>query len=222
MTQNEFTRNMYRLANQVKHTFGDSKILVCPLAWNGAYDFGVYEKAMKDVQCQFPAYERRDIEKDRSQDPLDGEYRRIITPASDAKVPGIKYIVLFDDTIKSGKTMIGALVWALENKDELGFERAYIMASNDLLGMAHFSLLSHYNRWLGPADIMRNGAPEKGVLPFPETLKKLEGRGLLAAIGEMVMDVPGTDSRHEQAPTNGHTAFRDLIKKYKHYRGDSK
>jgi len=123
-------------------------------------------------------------------DDVNGEVRRILTPAHDIQVPGIRHLVLFDDSIKTGKTIIGALAWALENKEVLGFEKAYLVASYDLCGVAHFALDVRCDRCVGPVEVMRKGIPENAIEPFPKTYQMLEKKGRLGSIAELKVVSP--------------------------------
>jgi hypothetical protein len=195
--------NARKLADYFSATFGKDKILICPLKRSGTYYFDEYEKFIRGMKFPFPPYEKREIEPE-GRDAMKGEVRRIITSVHGIEVPEIKYIVLFDDSIKSGKTMLGALAWALENKETLDFEKIYVTASLDLLGMSHFAVDMHHYRLPGPIEIMRHGVPEEGVAPFPVTLKRLEERGLLSAIADVYTSHGAdADSKNGKADGNG-------------------
>ena len=192
-------------------TFGDSNILVCPLKRNGSYDFDRYEKIIREKGYQFPSYERRDIEPE-SRDTMNDEVRRIITPVQDVKVPEAKDLVIFDDSIKSGGTIFGALAWALENRDELKFEKVYVVASYDLIGVAHFSLYPGYDSWRGLVDVMKNGVPERHVAPYTETLERLEKNDLLSAIGEFAQSENDLDE--DDDPIQDESGLTDAVEAY--------
>ena len=214
-------KNLKNLAAQLYAAFIEEKrlsegekILICPLKRNGAIDFAGYEKLLGKTNYSFPLYEKREIEPE-NRESATCEVRRIVTPASDVKVPNIRYIVLFDDSIKTGKTMIGALAWLLENKEELGFDKVYVAASWDRVGISHFCAEPSYIKWHGPVDFMYNGAPEKDLRPFPKTYKKLEKSGLLSAIGDLAVHY----NPNVNGPSDATSGQVDPFKTYKKIKG---
>ena len=173
-----------RLAEYFSTTFGREKILIYPILNSGAHYFTKYEKLIGQMKLSFPPYQRKDI-KSQKKERARGEVRRILTSAKRARPKNsIKNLVLFDNTIQTGRSMLGACEWALTNKERIGFEQLYIVALHDWLRMAHFSLGHPPMSYLGPLEIMKHGVPDAmpPVLPYTETLKKLEP--LASAIAE--------------------------------------
>ena len=76
-----------------------------------------------------------------------GSYREIATPATEIDIKENVSGLLFDNSIRTGKSMTGAALWALQNSEELGLKRLYTMTLMDCLGMANFSVLRTYKRY---------------------------------------------------------------------------
>lgn len=75
------------------------------------------------------------------------DYREIVTPAKEIDTNKNVSGLLFDNSIKTGKSMTGGALWALQNSEELGLRRLYTMTLIDCLGMANFSALRTYKRY---------------------------------------------------------------------------
>lgn len=187
-----YKRNIPRLLKKFQKIFDDRSILICPLMFGGSNDFDLYEEYIDKEDCTLPPYVRCDLE--ASDEIVYREHRKIKTPVEEVQEKleyrreegeDIRDMIVFDNVLRSGKTLIGGHVYGLENSDDLGIERVWGMSSYDLLGIAVFSVFKCYDEWLGPVKFMKDGAPNHDIplKSLPNTYEMLKERDLLEKIG---------------------------------------
>jgi len=167
--------NAQKLANYFHGTFGDRKILLCPLMKNGATEFNRYDGIMRSERYHFPPFVRHDIESETREQMAErkAEVRKILTPASDIRYAGWEDMVAYDDSIKTGRQMLGWVKWALQNKEILRFKNLYVVAGLDIVGISHYATAPKYKTWLGCEHILKNAVDEADSPRFHKTLSEI-------------------------------------------------
>lgn len=191
-----YKTNIPILARQFKEIFRDETVLICPLMHGGKKDFEIYERFMGKVDCDFPDYVTVPIEATSDMD-KHGEYRLFNTPVDviQGELAGIRAngstvrnMVVFDNVLRTGGTMVGGELYGLLHRKDLDIETVWGMASYDLLGIVPFSIFKAFDRWIGFVNFLKNGAPEHNIPPLKNTYRMLVSEGLLDSIGD---GIPG-------------------------------
>lgn len=127
-----------RLASWLSASFRREPLLVCPIREGGAWEFAALIRTARRLRFSLPPLALRPIRSELRW--ARGELRRILTRPDAVRVRGTRDLLIYDDSIKTGRSMLGAIAWALFNHPRLRFRRLYIAASYDFLGLAHFVL----------------------------------------------------------------------------------
>ncbi len=154
LLEEAYERSLRGAVGQLKNKVENERIVFFPIDYSG----------QRDSRILLPLFTENGIiftesYLDREKDEGERVYRRVITDPRTVNTDGAKRAVIFRGTVEqntSGLSVIGGLVWALENIDQLGFETVYTMCISDRVGLTNFHPFPFY---------LREGTPIEGRTP---------------------------------------------------------